>query len=432
MNYPHLEHDDEEIWKVTLDEEKRQEEGLELIPSENYVSLAVREAMSSGLTNKYSEGYPGKRYYGGQEFTDQIETIAIERAKKLFGADHANVQPLGGAAANVAAYFAWLEPGDTVLGMDLAHGGHLTHGSPVTYIARLFNFERYGMKDADTGEIDYEAIRKLAHEKKPKMILAGFSGYPRELDWETISSIAKEVDAVAMADVAHIAGLIAGGAAKNPLDYGFQIMSTTTHKTMRGPRGGMILSKGTVSTPLRAPEKTIQNLPTLIDRSVFPGFQGGPHMHQIAAKAVMLKEASTPAFSTYAHQIVKNAQAMAEVFKSNNIRLITGGTDNHLLLADVWSSLNISGGEAETILDRAKMTLNKNSIANDTRKPFDPSGIRFGTPAITTRGFKEADVIEVAEMMVEVLTKRDDATVEKVGKRITEMALSKAVPESFV
>lgn len=432
MNYPHLEHTDKEVYDVVVGEEKRQEEGLELIPSENYVSLAVREAMSTGLTNKYSEGYPGKRYYGGQEYTDQVETIAIERAKKLFNADHANVQPLGGANANIAAYFSWLEQGDTVLGMDLAHGGHLTHGSPVTYIARLFNFVRYGMKDADTGEIDYDAMRKTAHETKPKIILGGFSGYPRELDWKEIADIAREVDAVAMADVAHIAGLIAGGAAKNPLDYGFHIMTTTTHKTLRGPRGGMILSKGTVSSPLKAPAKTKENLPTLIDRSVFPGFQGGPHMHQIAAKAVMLHEAAQPSFKTYVEQVVKNAKAMAEVFNANNIRLITGGTDNHLILADVWSSLGLSGGDAETLLDRAGMTLNKNSIAGDTRKPFDPSGIRFGTPAITTRGFKEDDVREVAELMIEVLKKRDDATVEKVGARIKEMALSKPVPESFV
>lgn len=431
MNYPHLENDDKEVYDVVVAEEKRQEEGLELIPSENYVSLAVREAMASGLTNKYSEGYPGKRYYGGQEYTDQIETIAIERAKKLFGADHANVQPLGGANANIAAYFAWLTPGDTVLGMDLAHGGHLTHGSPVTYMAKLFNFERYGMKNPDTGEIDYDLMLETAKRTRPKIILGGFSGYPREIDWKRIREIADEVGAVAMADVAHIAGLIAGGVAKNPLDYGFNIMTTTTHKTLRGPRGGMILSKGAVSSPLKAPEKTVENLPTLIDRSVFPGFQGGPHMHQIAAKAVMLHEASQPSFKTYAEQIVKNAKVMAEVFLENKVRLISGGTDNHLILADVFTSFGIGGAEAETLLDRAGITLNKNSIAGDTRKPFDPSGIRFGTPAITTRGFKENEVREVAELMVGILKNRDDVTVESAGKRITEMALSKPVPESF-
>lgn len=430
--YPHLENEDSELNALIAGEEKRQAEGLELIPSENYVSMAVREAMSSGLTNKYAEGYPGKRYYGGQEYTDKIETLAIERAKALFGADHANVQPLGGAAANIASYFAWLEPGDTILGMDLAHGGHLTHGSPVTYMAKLYNFVRYSMKNPDTGEIDYDLMLETAKRERPKIVLAGFSGYPRELDWKRIADIAHEVDAVAMADVAHIAGLIAGGAAKNPLDYGFHIMTTTTHKTLRGPRGGMILSKGTVSTPLKAPEKTIENLPTLIDRSVFPGFQGGPHMHQIAAKAVMLHEAAQPSFSTYAHQVVANAKAMAEVFTEGGVRLITGGTDNHLLLADVFGSLQISGGDAETLLDRAGMTLNKNSIAGDTRKPFDPSGIRFGTPAMTTRGFKEVESQEVAELMLEVLRDRSDAVVERAGKRIKEMAEAHPIPESFV
>ncbi len=431
-NYDHLKNEDKEIYDAIAGEELRQANGLELIPSENYVSKAVREAMSSGLTNKYSEGYPGKRYYGGQEFTDEIETIAIERAKKLFGADHANVQPLGGAATNIAAYFAWLEPGDTILGMDLAHGGHLTHGSPVTYMARLFNFVRYGMKDADTGEIDYDLMLEVAKKERPKIVLAGFSGYPRELDWQKISDIAQEVGAVAMADVAHIAGLIAGGAAKNPFDYGFHIVTTTTHKTLRGPRGGMILTKGTISTPLKAPEKTIENLPTLVDRSVFPGFQGGPHMHQIAAKAVMLHEAAQPSFSTYAHQVVKNAKAMAEVFTDDGVRLIAGGTDNHLILADVFTSFGVGGAEAETLLDKAGMTLNKNSIAGDTRKPFDPSGIRFGTPAMTTRGFLEEDSREVARLMLEVLKSRDDVTVASVRARVTALAQAHPIPESFV
>ena len=430
--YDHIKNEDQEVFSAITGEETREAEGLELIPSENYVSLAVREAMGSVFTNKYSEGYPGKRYYGGQEFTDQVETLAIERAKTLFRADHANVQPLGGAAANIAAYFAWLEPGDTILGMDLAHGGHLTHGSPVTYMTKLYNFVRYGMKDVDTGEIDYDEMLATAKRERPKIVLAGFSGYPRTLDWKKIADIAKEVDAVAMADVAHIAGLIAGGALENPLDHGFHVMTTTTHKTLRGPRGAMILSKGTVSTPLRAPEKTIENLPTLIDRSVFPGFQGGPHMHQIAAKAIAFKEASTPAFTEYAHQVIRNAQSMAEVFTNGGVRLITGGTDNHLILADVYGSLGISGGEAELLLDRAGMTLNKNSIANDTRKPFDPSGVRFGTPAMTTRGLNEDDSREIASIMLEVLEKRDDATVETAKERIRTIALAHPVPESFV
>lgn len=429
--YPHIQQEDPDVYRTLSGEEERERTGLELIPSENYVSLAVREAMGSVFTNKYSEGYPGKRYYGGQPFTDEVETLAIERAKKLFNADHANVQPLGGAAANIAAYFAWMDPGDTILGMDLSHGGHLTHGAPVTYMAKLFRFVRYGMKDPDTGEIDYEALRKVAHEEKPKIILGGFSAYPRSIDWKTIADIAREVDAVAMADVAHIAGLIAGKAAENPFDHGFQIMTTTTHKTLRGPRGAMILSKGTVGNPLKAPEKTKENLPTLIDRSVFPGFQGGPHMHQIAAKAVSFNEALHPSFQVYAGQVVKNAQAMAEVLRANNIRMIGGGTDNHLILADVWGSLEISGGEAEGLLDQVGITLNKNSIAGDTRKPFDPSGIRFGTPAMTTRGFTETDSRRVAELMVDLLKNRASA-VERIAKEIKIISEAHPVPESFI
>src|SRR3989344_2630473 len=317
---------DQQLDELLKAEIKRQKEGAELIPSENYVSKGVLEALGSVYTNKYSEGYPGKRYYGGQANMDQVENLAIERAKKLFRCDHANVQPLGGANANIAVYFAWLDPGDTVLGMDLSHGGHLTHGSPVTYMAKLFRFVRYGMKNIETGEIDYEGLRQTAIKEKPKIILAGFSGYPRELDYAKFSAIANEVGAVAMADMAHIAGLIAGGGHKNPFDYGFHVMTTTTHKTLRGPRGAIILSKGVVGNPLKAPEKTIENLPTLIDRSVFPGFQGGPHMHQIAAKAVASGEALKPSFKKYAAQIIKNAQAMAEVFRKEKIRMITGGT----------------------------------------------------------------------------------------------------------
>jgi glycine hydroxymethyltransferase len=429
--YGHIKEQDAEIYDAIVGEERREEEGLELIPSENYVSLAVREAMGSVLTNKYSEGYPGKRYYGGQTYTDAAERFAIERAKKLFSCDHANVQPIGGAAGNVAAYFAWLEPGDTVLGMDLSHGGHLTHGHPVTYMAKLYNFVRYKMKDIETGEIDYEALKETAKKERPKIILGGFSAYPRELDWQKIADIAREVDAVAMADVAHIAGLIAGGVAKNPFDYGFHMMVTTTHKTLRGPRGGLILTKGIVSNPLKPVDKTIPNLPTLVDRSVFPGFQGGPHMHQIAAKAVAFGEALHPSFKAYAAQIVANAKAMAEVFRENKIRMITGGTDNHLLLVDVWSSLNISGGEAETLLDEAGITLNKNAVADDPRKPFDPSGIRFGTPAITTRGFKEAECRRVAELMIDIC-KRKEAAVTPAREEIRALAKAHPVPESFV
>src|SRR5665647_2067753 len=293
-------------------EEKRQREGLELIPSENYVSRDVLTAMGSVFTNKYSEGYPGKRYYGGQDYTDQVEQLAIDRAKQLFKADHANVQPHSGAPANEAVYSAWLEPGDTIMAMDLSHGGHLTHGAPVTRSAKIYNFIRYKMKDISTGEIDYDELRELALKHKPKIILAGFSAYPRELDYAKFVAIGNEVGALLVADMAHVAGLIVGGAAKNPFDYGFHVITATTHKTLRGPHGGLILSKGIVSNPLVAPEKTIANIPTLIDRAVFPGMQGGPHMHSIAAKAVAFHEALQPEFKNYAAQVVKNAAALAD------------------------------------------------------------------------------------------------------------------------
>ncbi|MFO0781837.1 MAG: serine hydroxymethyltransferase, partial [Candidatus Saccharimonadales bacterium] len=312
---------DKTVQQLIIDETQRQREGLELIPSENYVSRDVLDALGSVFTNKYSEGYPGKRYYGGQEYTDQVEQLAIDRAKKLFGADHANVQPHSGAPANEAVYSVWLEPGDTVLAMDLSHGGHLTHGAPVTRSAKLYNFIRYKMKDPETGEIDYDELRELALEHKPKIILAGFSAYPQELDYAKFAAIGDEVNALLMADMAHVAGLIAGGVAKNPFDYGFHVITTTTHKTLRGPRGGMILSKGTVSSPLKAPEKTIENIPTLIDRAVFPGMQGGPHMHVIAAKAVAFGEALQPEFKDYAKQVVKNAAVLAEALKQRGFKL---------------------------------------------------------------------------------------------------------------
>lgn len=418
-SYLHIQQEDAEVYATLAGEEKRQSDGLELIPSENYVSRAVREAMGSVFTNKYSEGYPEKRYYGGQEFTDQVETLAIERAKKLYGAAHANVQPHAGAPANIATYFALMEPGDTIMGMDLSHGGHLTHGHPVTHITKIFNFIRYKMKNADTGEIDYDDMREIAKREKPKVIMAGFSAYPRELAYEKFVSIAHEVGAIPIADVAHIAGLIAGGVLKNPLEYGFEVMMTTTHKTLRGPRGGMILSR----------EKG--ELAKKIDRSVFPGFQGGPLMNMVAAKAVCFHEALQPSFKVYAEQVVKNAAAMANVFNEHWVRLITGGTDNHLILADV-SALGISGGEAEKFLESAGITLNKNMIADDQRTPMDPSGIRFGTPAITTRGLKEAECTRVAECMVEVLSKRDTKTIAKVRTEIKEIANTHPIPESFV
>lgn len=389
-------------------ETKRQREGLELIPSENYVSRDVLTAMGSIFTNKYSEGYPNKRYYGGQEVTDQLETIAIERAKKLFGADHANVQPHSGAQANEAVYHAWCDPGDTILAMDLSHGGHLTHGAPVTVLARIYNFVRYGMKNVDTGEIDYDELRELALKHKPKIILAGFSAYPRELDYEKFAAIGEEVGALLVADMAHIAGLIAGGAAKNPFDYGFHVITTTTHKTLRGPRGGLILSKGTVGNPLKAPEKTIENIPTLIDRTVFPGVQGGPLMHIVAAKAVAFSEALQPEFRDYAAQVISNAKRLADELLRRDFSLITGGTSNHLILADIHKSFGIHGGIAEEALDKIGLTLNKNAIADDPLPPFRPSGIRLGTPAITTRGLGEEDMATIADWMRAAIDARDD------------------------
>lgn len=420
MEFPFIHKQDEEIFDALVGEDKREAEGLELIPSENYVSVAVKEAMASSLTNKYSEGYPGKRYYGGQEFTDQVENLARERAQELFGAAYANVQPLGGANANIATYMGLMEPGDTIIGMDLSHGGHLTHGHPVTYISKIFNFVRYGMKDIETGEIDYDALEKTAKEAKPKVILAGFSAYPRTLDWKRIADIAHSVGALAVADVAHIAGLIAGGALENPFTHGFDVLTTTTHKTLRGPRGGMILTRESADIAKK------------IDKALFPGLQGGPHMHQIAAKAVSFKEALNPSFKTYAAQVIENAQAMADEFSKADVRLITGGTDNHLILADVWSSLNISGADAEKLLDEAGITLNKNVIAEDTRSPMDPSGIRFGTPALTTRGFDAAACREVAQRMLEVLKNHDAATVTRVRARVKELAQAHPIPESFI
>lgn len=412
---------DKQIEELIKAEKKRQTDGLELIPSENYVSSDVLQALGSVFTNKYSEGYPGRRYYGGQENTDQVERLAIDRAKKLFKADHANVQPHSGAQANEAVYYAWCEPGDTILAMDLAHGGHLTHGAPVTRSAREYNFIRYGIKNIDTGEIDYEEIRQLALKHKPKIILAGFSAYPRELDYEKFAEIGNEVGAMLMADMSHIAGLIVSGVAKNPFDYGFHVITTTTHKTLRGPRGGLILSRGIVGNPLKKPEKTLENLPTLIDRAVFPGTQGGPHMHTIAAKAVAFGEALQPEFKDYAEQIVKNAKRLAEELQKRGFKLVTGGTSNHLILADIHSSFGIDGKEAEIAMDRIGLTLNANAIPDDPLPRFRPSGIRLGTPAVTTRGAKEDDMEKIAEWMRRSIDNRDnDEMLAELRKKVIE------------
>ena len=412
---------DKQIEELIKAEKKRQTDGLELIPSENYVSSDVLQALGSVFTNKYSEGYPGRRYYGGQENTDQVEQLAIDRAKKLFKADHANVQPHSGAQANEAVYYAWCEPGDTILAMDLAHGGHLTHGAPVTRSAREYNFIRYGIKNIDTGEIDYEEIRQLALKHKPKIILAGFSAYPRELDYEKFAEIGNEVGAMLMADMSHIAGLIVSGVAKNPFDYGFHVITTTTHKTLRGPRGGLILSRGIVGNPLKKPEKTLENLPTLIDRAVFPGTQGGPHMHTIAAKAVAFGEALQPEFKNYAEQIVKNAKRLAEELQKRGFKLVTGGTSNHLILADTHSSFGIDGKEAEIAMDKIGLTLNANAIPDDPLPRFRPSGIRLGTPAVTTRGAKEDDMEKIAEWMRWSIDNRDnDEVLAELRKEVVE------------
>ena len=412
---------DKKIEELIKAEKKRQTDGLELIPSENYVSSDVLQALGSVFTNKYSEGYPGRRYYGGQENTDQVEQLAIDRAKKLFKADHANVQPHSGAQANEAVYYAWCEPGDTILAMDLAHGGHLTHGAPVTRSAREYNFIRYGIKNIDTGEIDYEEIRQLALKHKPKIILAGFSAYPRELDYGKFAEIGNEVGAMLMADMSHIAGLIVSGVAKNPFDYGFHVITTTTHKTLRGPRGGLILSRGIVGNPLKKPEKTLENLPTLIDRAVFPGTQGGPHMHTIAAKAVAFGEALQPEFKDYAKQIVKNAKRLADELQKRDFKLVTGGTSNHLILADIHSSFGIDGKEAEIAMDKIGLTLNANAIPDDPLPRFRPSGIRLGTPAVTTRGAKEDDMEKIAEWMRQSIDNRDnDEALAELRKEVVE------------
>lgn len=419
--YDYIKRQDEEIFNALEGEERREESGIEMIPSENYVSKAVREANGSVMTNKYSEGYPGKRYYGGQDFTDKVEVLAIDRAKQLFNCKFANVQSLSGAPANVAMYFALMEPGDTVLGMDLSHGGHLTHGHPTTSINKVFNFVRYKMKDPDTGEIDYDELAKVAREHKPKIILAGFSAYSRELDYAKMKAIADEVGAYTVADMAHIAGLIAGGVARNPFDDGFDIITTTTHKTLRGPRGGMILTRES------------EELATKVNKAVFPGLQGGPHMNQVAAKAVAFGEALTPAFKEYAAQILKNAKAMEAVFAREGVRMLGGGTSNHLILADVYGSLGVTGKEAEAVLDEVGITLNKNMIADETRTAMDPSGIRFGTPAMTTRKMKEGEATRLAEIMIETLRHKDDSAKKDTFKEEVKVMCEKfPVPESFV
>jgi glycine hydroxymethyltransferase len=392
MQYINLKKDDPAIYKAMQGELKRQQEGMELIASENYVSRAVLEALGSVFTNKYSEGYPGHRYYGGQKYTDSVENLAIERAKKLFGAEHVNVQPLSGAPANMIVYSAILKPGDKVLGMDLSHGGHLTHGHPVTLSAKIYNFTRYKTK-AD-GMIDYVELEKIAKKEKPKLMLAGFSAYTRQIDYKKFCAIAKKVGAITMFDMAHIAGLIAGKALPNPVPH-FDIVTTTTHKTLRGPRGGMILCK--------------EKFAKVIDKALFPGFQGGPHENNIAAKAVAFGEALKPSFQKYAKQVIKNAKTMEGELKKYGFKLMFGGTDNHMVLVDVFGSKGVTGKEAEVCLDEIGITLNKNMIPDDPRGPMDPSGIRIGVPAITTRGMREKEVRMICHWIKDAIENHRDA-----------------------
>ncbi|EDP69376.1 serine hydroxymethyltransferase [Carnobacterium sp. AT7] len=382
---------DKEVFDAIEKESNRQEQNIELIASENFVSEAVLAVQGSILTNKYAEGYPGKRYYGGCEFIDVVENLAIERAQKLFGADYVNVQPHSGSSANMAALNAILSPGDTVLGMDLTHGGHLTHGSPVNFSGKTYDFVSYGV-EKETEQIDYEVIRALAVEHKPKLIIAGASAYSRKIDFARFRAIADEVGAYLMVDMAHIAGLVAAGLHQNPVPYA-DIVTTTTHKTLRGPRGGMILAK--------------EKYRKALNSAIFPGIQGGPLEHVIAAKAVAFKEASAPEFKSYAAQIIKNAKAMETVLNASKGHVISGGTDNHLLLFDV-TNFGLNGKEAEVLLDKVSITVNKNTIPFETLSPFKTSGIRIGTPAITTRGFDEEDSKKVAELIIETLTANGD------------------------
>lgn len=389
-----LQQQDPQLFDWIVAEEKRQMDGLELIPSENLVSPAVLEAMGSVLTNKYAEGYPGKRYYGGNEWIDKVEQLAIDRAKQLFQADHANVQPLSGSPANMAAFFAALNPGDKFMGLKLTEGGHLTHGHPVNFSGKWYQSVQYSL-NPETERLDYDAIEKLVQTEKPKLILSGYTAYPRAIDFKRFREIADSVNAVCMADIAHIAGLCAAGVHKNPCPY-FDIVTTTTHKTLRGPRGAMILCK--------------EEWKEKIDKAIFPGLQGGPHEHIIAGKAVAFREAAQPEFQNYAKQIVKNAQALAEELMQNGLRLVTDGTDNHLMLVDTVKSKNLTGIESEHALEKAGIYCNKNTIPFDPRKPWDPSGIRLGTPTLTTRGMKESEMKAVAQFIVTALNHAKDET----------------------
>lgn len=388
---------DPKVAALVRGELRREEDGLEMIASENYVSEAVLEALGSVFTNKYSEGYPGRRYYGGQEFTDAVETLALDRVKKLFGAEHANVQPHSGAPANIAVYSALLEPGDTILGMDLSHGGHLTHGHPVTFMPKIYRFVRY--KTEPDGTIDYKKLAALAKKEKPKLLLAGFSSYTRQLDYAKFEQIAKSVKAYSMMDMAHIAGLVAAKAVPNPVPH-FDVVTATTHKTLRGPRGGLILCRKEIAQK--------------IDKAVFPGLQGGPHMHVVAAKAVAFGEALRPEFKRYGKQILKNAKALENELRKLGFHIVFGKTENHMVLVDTFASHGVAGKAGEHLLDEAGITVNKNVIPDDPRGPMDPSGLRIGVPALTTRGMKEREMKDIAKWIDTALCSEGD--VRALGK----------------
>jgi glycine hydroxymethyltransferase len=417
---------EKEILDLINAEEKRQTEGLEMIPSENHSSKAVREASGSILTDKYSEGYPGMRYYAGCEFVDKVENIARERAKKLFGVSHANVQAHSGSPANQAIYYALVDPGDTVMGMSLYFGGHMTHGLKVNFSGTYYNAVQY-TTDKD-GFMDYEAIYELAQESKPKLIMSGTTAYPRKIDWAKLREIADSVGAWLVADISHISGLVVSGDHPSPAGI-VDVIMTTTHKTLRGPRGALILCNGNESNPLKKPERTKENIPTLIDRAVIPGLQGGPHNHQTAAIAVALGEALTPEFRAYGNQIAKNAQVLSKELMARGFNLVTGGTDNHLMVVDL-NNKDLSGKEGERALSMAGITVNKNTVPFDPRSPFDPSGIRLGTPALTTRGMKETEMKQVAAWIDDAIQHAsDEAYLRQLHTQITAFALNFPLPD---
>ena len=415
VNRDLLRQTDPEVFAAITGEEDRERRGIELIPSENYTYPEVLCALGSVFTNKYAEGYPGRRYYGGQEFTDQVENLARERANRLFRSEHANVQPLSGSPMNQAVYLAFMKPGDTILGMDLSHGGHLTHGAPVSHMGKIFNFVRYKTDPDDRGRIDFDAVRKVAVETRPKIVLCGYTSYPRDLDYGAFKDIADEVGALTMADVSHIGGLIAGDVMNNPLDAGFDLVTTTTHKTLRGPRGGLVLCRSEFAE--------------MIDKSVFPGLQGGPHMNVVAATAITLGRALEPEFKDYARQVLANASALAQALLDEGCSLVTGGTDNHMLVIDTVKSFALDGRKAERVLDKVSITTNKQIIPDDPKPPLRPSGIRIGSPAATTRGMNEQHMARIAGWLVEALRQHEDAArIEALRGEVEEFCRGFPVP----